>query len=89
MANGVIIIVQEDTVIWCLKWNHQDCFDAAFYKDKTLLTLQFTTDHTQTMQAKLYLTLQSFGICGWRCVPVISKFEHIGVREKGLGPIAI
>ncbi len=44
MANGVIIIVQEDTVIWCLKWNHQDCFDAAFYKDKTLLTLQFT-DH--------------------------------------------
>ena len=39
------------TVIWCLKWN-QGCFDVAFFKAGTLLTLQFTVsaDHSIKLQ---------------------------------------
>ena len=39
------------TIIWCLKWN-QGCFDVAFFKSKTLLTLQFTVsaDHSLKLQ---------------------------------------
>lgn len=39
------------TIIWCLKWN-QGCFDVAFYKSRTLLTLQFavSADHSLKLQ---------------------------------------
>ena len=43
--------LETGTVIWCLKWN-QGCFDVAFFKAGTLLTLQFTVsaDHSIKLQ---------------------------------------
>ncbi|CAB9513157.1 hypothetical protein SEMRO_575_G169280.1 [Seminavis robusta] len=42
---------ESGTIIWCMKWN-QGCFDAAFFKDEVLLTLQFTVagDHSLKVQ---------------------------------------
>ena len=42
-------IPTEGTVIWCLKWN-QRCFDAAYYQDTTLITLQFTVSEEHTLK---------------------------------------
>ena len=43
--------LKSGTIIWCMKWN-QGCFDVAFFKDSTLLTLQFTVagDHSLKIQ---------------------------------------
>lgn len=40
-TNVISANVENDTVIWCLKWN-QGCFDVAFYMNETLITIQFT-----------------------------------------------
>lgn len=42
-------IPTEGTVIWCLKWN-QGFFDAAYYQDTTLITLQFTVSEEHTLK---------------------------------------
>ena len=44
----------DGTVIWCMKWN-QGCFDVAFVKGNTLLTLQFTISPAHSLKIQ-YIT---------------------------------
>jgi hypothetical protein len=75
MTSGV---VQDETVIWCLKWN-QGCFDVAFYQKGTLITLQFTVSEKHSLKLvyvrKLRAALEQMGVSLNKCV-------HVGVREK-------
>ncbi|KAG7358001.1 hypothetical protein IV203_014588 [Nitzschia inconspicua] len=51
LSNSPETEFESGTIIWCMKWN-QGCFDAAFFKDEVLLTLQFTVggDHSLKVQ---------------------------------------
>jgi len=47
MSPGVVL--NSGTLIWCMKWN-QGCYDVAFFKGNTLLTLQFTVSGAHSLK---------------------------------------
>lgn len=67
----------EKAVIWCLKWN-QGCFDAAFFHDKTLYTIQFTVCKTHSLKLRyikeLVALIRKKGI-------KVDGIVHIGVAD--------
>eukprot|EP00980_Cylindrotheca_fusiformis_P015515 scaffold4410_cov78-Cylindrotheca_fusiformis.AAC.6 len=50
--------VKSGTIIWCMKWN-QGCFDVAFFKNDTLMTLQFTLARSHSLKLQYIRDLKN------------------------------
>eukprot|EP00980_Cylindrotheca_fusiformis_P021564 scaffold8412_cov155-Cylindrotheca_fusiformis.AAC.1 len=64
------------TIIWCMKWN-QGCFDFAFFKKGTLMTLQFTVAAEHTLKVQFIKDLRN--AIEENSSVSVNNFIHIGV----------
>eukprot|EP00980_Cylindrotheca_fusiformis_P004553 scaffold970_cov65-Cylindrotheca_fusiformis.AAC.2 len=51
--------LKSGTIIWCMKWNNQGCFDVAFFKNNTLMTLQFTLASSHSLKLQYIRDLKN------------------------------
>ncbi len=76
-GNEVYGDVKCGTVIWCDKWN-QGCFDAAFYFECTLVTVQITKQQNQSLGLQFVRKLRESLL---QKQVVIDRFVHLGVVQ--------
>eukprot|EP00980_Cylindrotheca_fusiformis_P007995 scaffold1705_cov63-Cylindrotheca_fusiformis.AAC.1 len=76
LTNDEKVDLKSGTIIWCTKWN-QRCFDVAFFKKHTLMTLQFTIAETHTIKIQFIKDLRN-AIEKHRGV-LVNHFIHVGV----------
>eukprot|EP00980_Cylindrotheca_fusiformis_P025762 scaffold14568_cov67-Cylindrotheca_fusiformis.AAC.1 len=76
LTNDEKVDLKSGTIIWCTKWN-QRCFDVAFFKKHTLMTLQFTNAETHTIKIQFIKDLRN-AIEKHRGV-LVNHFIHVGL----------
>ncbi|KAG7341141.1 hypothetical protein IV203_023092 [Nitzschia inconspicua] len=76
LSNSPDTEFESGTIIWCMKWN-QGCFDAAFFKDEVLLTLQFTVGSDHSLKVQYISDLKN--AIENRLEKDIKAFHHVAV----------